>query len=163
MGCKCVILGVCLQRNAEAELLWQMYIYKKRRLIDSLRSKLYLGGKYSFSWYESNIASILLILNITFSCFHGTLFLLKLCFILQGGKTRIYAHIVNLKPFLPKFHVILVNSGTSQYNVEEKFHVLMKFRRIWDLILHVSLPFFYFKSLKRKNTSFYRTSIQLDI
>lgn len=54
VGYKCVILGVCLQRNGEAELLWQMY-KKNKRLIYSLSSKMYLIGKCSFSWYESDI------------------------------------------------------------------------------------------------------------
>lgn len=74
------------------------------------------------------------------------------------GEKRIYAHTVNLTPLLPKFSVILVNSGTSQYNVEEKFHAFLKLKK--HLGFNVTcLTIFNFKSLKRKNTSLYIINI----
>lgn len=66
---------------------------------------------------------------------------------------------MNLNPLLPKFSVILMNSVTSQRKAEEKFSGFMKLRRVWDLILHVSLQFFNFKFLRRKDTSLYTASI----
>lgn len=45
-------------------------------------------------------------------------------------KNSIYAHTMNLNPLLPKFSVILMYSGTSQYNAEEKFHIFMNLRSI---------------------------------
>jgi len=58
----------------------------RKWLIDSLRNKLYLEGKYPFSWYESVIACIPLLSSIISSCIHTTLFPLKMFLVLQGRK-----------------------------------------------------------------------------
>lgn len=81
-----VISSMCQQRDGEAESCSGSHIMRKRkRLIDGLRNKLYLKGKY-----ESVIACSSLLLNIT-------LFPLKMCLKLQGKKVDLTSHNV----FLP--------------------------------------------------------------
>lgn len=75
-----------------------------------------------------------------------------------GGKKKdLYSHYEFNSSFL-QFRVILMNSGTSQYNAEFCFHEIKK-----HLGFNFACPLtiFYFKSLKRTNTSLYTASIHV--
>lgn len=65
-------LSMSIKIDNEAELLTQLY--HKKWFINCLRNKLYLEGKYPFSWYESVIAYIICILNIFFFVVHSHYF-----------------------------------------------------------------------------------------